>query len=75
MLDKTFQFVVDLQCHLVTGEIDTLFNFKVSVKARAIREARDDLHSVATEMVHDDGGNLLDAPLDFLEVLNIREEP
>lgn len=65
----TFVFRADLACRLTDGTRDTLRGFKVVVEADNAAIARDHVAMVATELVHDRGGRLLDAPLDRLDVI------
>jgi hypothetical protein len=70
---ETFRFVADLRCFLANGKRDVLRNFAIAVEADSPDEARDNVRSVAIEMVHDQGSRLLDAPLDRLEIVRISE--
>jgi hypothetical protein len=71
---KIYRFRVTLRCHLANGDIDTLRNYRVAVEARTKADARDVIAMVASNMVHDEGSHLLDAPLDYLEVLHVEDD-
>lgn len=66
-----YRYRVDLRCHLSNGDTDVLRRYRVRVEAYTEREARRMIPDIATEKVHDEGGDLLDAPLDYLEVIHI----
>lgn len=74
-MDRIYRFRVDLCCHLANGDVDVLRDFRVAVRASTKKEATRQLTAVATEMVHDAGGELLDAPLDYLTIAAARVEP
>jgi hypothetical protein len=65
---KTYRFSTDLQCFLADGKVTELRRYDVAVEADSAEQAREHLRSIATEMVHDAGSQLLDAPLDYLDV-------
>lgn len=69
-MDKLFRFSTDLRCFLANGETQILRNKRVSVEAATQGEALELVPSIATEMVHDAGGDWTDAPLDRLEVIH-----
>lgn len=68
---ETFRFVADLRRFLANGAQDMLHNFEIAVDAASLSEARNHARTIATEMVHDAGSRLLDAPLDRLEIVRI----
>jgi hypothetical protein len=69
---RSFHFIVDLRCHLVNGEVQMLRNYRVRVEANSEAEARRHVAYVATEKVHDNGGDATDAPLEDLVVISCR---
>ena len=70
MYESIYRFVVKLKCHLANGETQVIQNFAVNIEAYSREEATEHLLSVATETVHDRGSDLLDAPLDYLEIVS-----
>jgi hypothetical protein len=70
---QTYRFRTDLRCHLVTGEIEVLRSYRVAVYANTRQEALASIQDIAFEKVGDEGGDLLDAPLERLEVISIED--
>ena len=68
MYGSTYRFVVDLKCHLANGETQMIRRLEVPIEAYSQDQASEHLLFIATELVHDRGSNLLDAPLDYLEI-------
>jgi hypothetical protein len=75
VMTKTYRFRADLCCHLANGDVTVLRGYVVRVEAMNRQEASRHLKAVATEMVHAAGGELLDAPLDYLTIAAARVEP
>lgn len=73
-MTKTYRFYADLACYLANGEMEVVRDFEVPIDAANERDARSYLREIATEMVHDEGSNLLDAPLDYLEVIRVKRD-
>lgn len=71
MYESIYRFVVKLKCHLANGETQVICRFEVPIEAYSQDEASEHLLSVTTEMIHDRGSDLLDAPLDYLEIISI----
>jgi hypothetical protein len=71
---KVYHFRADLKCHLANGDTQIIHAYRVNVEAINKASARDMVSAIATEMVHDEGSALLDAPMDFLEILRLRED-
>jgi hypothetical protein len=72
----TFRFICDLRCYLANGDITTLRNIVVNITEPdtewALQSAHDAIESIATQIVHDGGSRLLDAPLDHIELTRCR---
>jgi hypothetical protein len=70
----TFRFICDLRCYLANGDITTLRNIAVNITEPdtewAWQSACDAIENIATEIVHEGGSRLLDAPLDHLKVIH-----
>jgi hypothetical protein len=71
---RTYRFIADLRCHLANGELQIVRGYKVAVYAGSLRQAARMVEATATEMVHDAGGELLDAPLEHLVVIAVKED-
>lgn len=71
---KVFRFRADLRCFLANGDTDILRRYRVAVEASTKQEACRLIPAIATEMVHDEGSHLLDAPLDRLEVISFEKD-
>lgn len=67
--DRTFTFRADIKCALADGTTETLKSFKVPVEAATEQQAKDHLKSVAVEIIHDKGGDLLSAPMEDCEIV------
>jgi hypothetical protein len=69
MHERKFHFLVDVRCELDNSQSTVLRDYRVSVIAQTVLEARQHLLDVTTEQLHDEGGDLLDAPLATARIL------
>jgi hypothetical protein len=69
MHERKFHFLVDVLCKTVDGQKTVLRDYRVSVVAQTVLEARQMLREVTIEQLHDEGGDTLDAPLESARIL------
>lgn len=65
---QTITITVDLECHLSDGTTKTLSHFRLPIEADDEFNAIVKANRIAHEIVHDRGSDLLDAPLEYLNI-------
>lgn len=67
-----YRFVTTIDCHLIDETMQTLRSFVVAVDADTLGAAREAVEAIAIEAIQDQGGDLTDAPVETIEIRQIK---